>query len=252
MFKKKKEMYYIKVNTKGGDADMWTEFEVEGSRSEAMVSLISELAALYCPSGNHVEHWFDETFETNCGENRFTFKGKWNHYILASIESESDCKTSEKARKKSEVDMARRSTARDLKISQWLETNWPYTEGLIDSEAWIEFEENNTDDYGGACVYMAQRVMELLDECDEFDAKDLVSQADDFFDMGITGFMSGTIAQMVSLCHIRGDEFWYSWNGDDTAGVKNPALLTIEMSEHSDHTQEIEENNTSVSDESYL
>ncbi len=54
---------------------------------------------------------------------------------------------------------------------------------------------------------------------------------------GITGFMAGCVAEMVSVCHSRGDEFRKAWNADygvsddpsKKKGVVNPALMTISI-----------------------
>lgn len=110
---------------------------------------------------------------------------------------------------------------------------------ITTKEKWKEWQEGNTDAYGGCCVKVAKRVMELLDEDatplhngyhpDIHTAHGLICKADD--DMGaggITGFMAGCVAQMVAQCHSRGDEFRISHNGEcKSAGVINHALLTI-------------------------
>ncbi len=83
---------------------------------------------------------------------------------------------------------------------------------IIKQKDWDKQVKNNTDPYG---------------------------KADDAIDTGgITGFMAGCVAQMVSHCHSRGNEFLSAWNGDvqcNDEGKKatkkgvalNPALLTI-------------------------
>lgn len=104
---------------------------------------------------------------------------------------------------------------------------------LKDETAWNEWVQNNQDPYGGACIKVARRVMELLDDGREFDASDIINQADKETNAGgITGFMAGAVAQMVSVCHVRGDEFKQKWNeywnpADTREGVINPALITI-------------------------
>lgn len=110
---------------------------------------------------------------------------------------------------------------------------------MINEEKWNAWVENNKDPYGGACVKVARRVMELLDEDktplrngyypDIHTAHGLICKADDDTNAGgITGFMAGCVAQMVFECHERGDEFRKSHNGDiETDGVVNHALLTI-------------------------
>lgn len=111
---------------------------------------------------------------------------------------------------------------------------------LKDEKKWNDYVAKNTDTYGGACVKVARRVMELMDENPEplrngyypdiQTAHGLICKADkDIKAGGITGFMAGCVAQMVFECHKRGDEFRKSHNGDvETDGVVNHALFTIE------------------------
>ena len=114
---------------------------------------------------------------------------------------------------------------------------------IVKQEEWDECVKNNEDPYGKACVDVARRVMELLDEQDEFDPHKIICQADDELDVGgITGFMAGAVASMVGQCHSRGDEFRRAWNLDtaigdegekanESGGTLNPALLTIDTGE---------------------
>ena len=112
---------------------------------------------------------------------------------------------------------------------------------LKDETSWNHYMEINQDPYSKCCVDVARRVMEILDLGEPLDKSwDIVNQADDDINAGgITGFMAGCIAQMVSQCHARGDEFRRKWNtesqihdeGDqanDSGGILNPVLLTIE------------------------
>lgn len=115
---------------------------------------------------------------------------------------------------------------------------------LKDESAWQEWCDNNTDGYGGACVKVAAKLMEIIDDDSVEITKDtvhaLVSRADDESKVGgITGFMAGAVASMVSQCHERGEEFRQAWNNEvaigdegekanDEGGVLNPALLNIE------------------------
>ena len=61
------------------------------------------------------------------------------------------------------------------------------------------------------------------------------SEADDNIKAGgITGFMAGCIAQMITKCHSRGEEFKKKWNEsygvkDEKKGAINPALVTINL-----------------------
>ena len=105
---------------------------------------------------------------------------------------------------------------------------------------WDSLVENNKDPYGNACIKVARRVMELLDENKEplvngyypdiNTAHGLICKADkDSNAGGITGFMAGCVAQMVTECHVRGDEFRKSHNGDKYKGkgVVNHAIMTL-------------------------
>lgn len=114
---------------------------------------------------------------------------------------------------------------------------------ITDTDGWAKCKANNTDPYGGCCVKVAERVMAILDaEPDalaENTASDLVIRADNETKAGgITGFMAGAVASIVSGCHSRGDEFRRSWNGEvalgnegeranDSGGVLNPAIMNV-------------------------
>lgn len=112
---------------------------------------------------------------------------------------------------------------------------------LKNENYWNECVKKNKDPYGKCCVDVARRVMELLDEDktplhngyhpDIHTAHGLICKADhDINAGGITGFMAGCVAEMVTKCHERGEEFRKSHNGDEYKGdgVVNHALLTIE------------------------
>ena len=108
---------------------------------------------------------------------------------------------------------------------------------IVNEKVWKDWEEKNTDSYGKCCVDVARRVMEILDEGKEFDTHKIICQANDDIDAdSITGFMAGCVTEMISKCHIRGEEFRVAWNKDhgveeDKAegGVVNPAIMTIEI-----------------------
>ena len=114
---------------------------------------------------------------------------------------------------------------------------------VIKIEDWNSWVEKNKDPYGKACVDVARRVMEILDEVEEFDTHAIICLADDEVKAGgITGFMAGCVASMVSHCHSRGEEFRRKWNLDnqlqdegeranEEGGVLNPALLNLSFSE---------------------
>lgn len=109
---------------------------------------------------------------------------------------------------------------------------------IKDQKGWEEYVKINDDPYGKACVDVARRVMELLDEQDDFNCHKIICQAEEDVKAGeITGFMAGAVVAMVSRCHSRGEEFRHKWNLDiqigkegeeanKSAGVLNPALLS--------------------------
>lgn len=116
---------------------------------------------------------------------------------------------------------------------------------IIDEVKWWNWGKKNKDPYGKCCVDVAREVMEMLDkpEYKDFDPSDIINKADANINAGgITGFMAGCVAQIVSACHSRGEEFRKKWNikyqlqteGEEAnkgKGVLNPALLNINMKE---------------------
>jgi len=111
---------------------------------------------------------------------------------------------------------------------------------IIKQKDWKKCQDNNKDSYGNCCVQVAKKVMEILDSEQEpvtpENVHSLFCRADEEIKAGgITGFMAGAAASMVSHCHSRGEEFRKAWNGDvgkitgqeDSKGVLNPALLNI-------------------------
>jgi hypothetical protein len=112
---------------------------------------------------------------------------------------------------------------------------------IINVEKWKMFEEKNQDPYGKCCVNVAREVMRILDDpaSPPMTTHKLVCVADDNIEAGgITGFMAGCVASMVSQCHSRGEEFRRKWNtehqisteGDkanESGGTLNPAVLSI-------------------------
>jgi hypothetical protein len=105
---------------------------------------------------------------------------------------------------------------------------------------WAKCVKNNEDPYGKCCVDVAREVMRLLDgRPGDFDTNKIICEADDKIATGgITGFMAGAVASMVSGCHSRGDEFRRKWNIDNqirdegekanaSGGVLNPAVMLI-------------------------
>jgi hypothetical protein len=111
---------------------------------------------------------------------------------------------------------------------------------IVKEADWQSWVDNNKDPYGKCCVDVARKVMEILDaEPGEFDADKLVMRADkEIKAQGITGFMAGCVASMVSHCHSRGEEFRRTWNletqihhegekANESGGILNPACLNI-------------------------
>lgn len=113
---------------------------------------------------------------------------------------------------------------------------------ITNTAVWEEYVEKNKDPYGGACVSVARSAMEILDELpegEEFDCHQLICQADEKSKAsGITGFMAGCVASMISQCHSRGEQFRRKWNKDNQiqdegdkankeGGILNPALLVL-------------------------
>lgn len=115
---------------------------------------------------------------------------------------------------------------------------------IIKVEDWEKCVRANDDPYGKACIDVAREVMRLLDERPEdFDTHKIICEADKNVKAGgITGFMAGCVANMVSGLHSRGEEFRKKWNTDnqirdegdkanESGGVLNPALLNVKTSE---------------------
>jgi hypothetical protein len=109
---------------------------------------------------------------------------------------------------------------------------------IIKEDDWDKWVKNNQDPYGKAICDVARKVMEILDVEQEFDTYKIICRADEEINAGgITGFMAGAVASMVSHCHSRGEEFRKKWNADnkigekeyDGDGVINPALITISV-----------------------
>lgn len=112
---------------------------------------------------------------------------------------------------------------------------------IIETEKWEKSVEVNKDPYGGCCIDVAREAMRLLDteEYKEFDTHKLICGADDNIKAGgITGFMAGCVASLISEVHSRGDEFRKKWNSDnqignegdkanESGGVLNPAVLNV-------------------------
>jgi len=98
-------------------------------------------------------------------------------------------------------------------------------------EEWTKHVAINTKDFYSAGVIDASlKVMKALSE-----GKTPKEAEETVYDLGITGFQMGCIAQAVSYFHSRGEEFREYWNGQylpkdkvkKTKGVVNPAVWAI-------------------------
>jgi len=77
--------------------------------------------------------------------------------------------------------------------------------------------------------------MELLDEEKDFDCHKIICRAGREIEAGgLTGFMAGCVAEIISKVHSRGEEFRKKWNKDygvdekkAKGGIVNPAIMTI-------------------------
>ncbi|SRR5258708_10674683 len=104
---------------------------------------------------------------------------------------------------------------------------------VVNFEKLGDYVLKNTDPYGKCCVDVALRVMEYLDQENEFNPHYLICRADnDIKAGGITGYMAGVAAQIVAEVHSRGEEFRKAWNkeygvGEDHGGTVNLAILTL-------------------------
>ena len=121
---------------------------------------------------------------------------------------------------------------------------------ITDVTGWEKCVESNKDPYGKACVDVAREAMRMLDEEEKYsnsltpkDTFQLICDANTSIKAGgITGFMAGCVASIISNAHSRGEEFRKQWNrsnsiggegeeANDSGGVINPALLHIELKE---------------------
>lgn len=98
--------------------------------------------------------------------------------------------------------------------------------------------EKNSDPYGRACFTYAERWADLLEKkIEESDdpEKAIVDNAEKLSHEadveGITGFMYGAAASILSQCWLYG-EYLRKWHNKeyyyDGDGVVNPAIITIE------------------------
>lgn len=105
---------------------------------------------------------------------------------------------------------------------------------IVDNDMWQQLVKINDDPYGKCCVDVAREVMRILDDGEDFEPHDLIIEAEhNIGEAGITGYMAGAIASMVSSIHSRGEEFKTKWNkgysDEPREGVINPAIITINI-----------------------
>ena len=121
----------------------------------------------------------------------------------------------------------------------------------INQEIWNNFVTNNDDAYGGACVKVAENVMNHLDTFegdfnigynpDMTTPHGIICKCDD--QGGITGFMAGAVTQMVVLCHKLGWKFYLadkinSYNLNNEEDVANVIDKLVECKELDISSQE--------------
>jgi hypothetical protein len=77
---------------------------------------------------------------------------------------------------------------------------------------WKEYVEGNKSRYGKFCVDVAREIMVMMDEVEKINCYELMDVASKGLGGMLTGFMTGCVAQTISLCHSRGEEFRKKWN----------------------------------------
>ena len=105
-----------------------------------------------------------------------------------------------------------------------------------DEAEWTKFVEANNDPYGAACVRYAKAWAEQMEMAmaDGSTVEKCAKQTSHDTDTeGITGFMYGAAVAALTECWRWGEVLrrWHNkeWGGsEDTEGVLNPALLTID------------------------
>jgi hypothetical protein len=108
---------------------------------------------------------------------------------------------------------------------------------ITNKAVWRKYVESNEAPYGKCCVDVAREAMRILDkEPGEIDPYSLITKADDNIQAGgITGFMAGCVANIISQCHSRGEEFKEKWNlrydNKPRNGVINPVVLITKREE---------------------
>lgn len=97
---------------------------------------------------------------------------------------------------------------------------------LRDETFWNEQVLKNTDPYSKMVITAAREVMMTLDDRDDFKAA-----CDKIFNHSLSSFQAGLVAQIVTRCHDKGDDFKKNWNRfwevSECCDPVNPALLSI-------------------------
>lgn len=113
---------------------------------------------------------------------------------------------------------------------------------LKDAVLWKDYQDKNTDPYGGECVRYAEAWADLMEAAMALGRKleDIADAASHEADTeGITGFMYGCAVSMLSVCWEHGEELrcWHNLDtqmqdegeqANESGGVLNPALMKIE------------------------
>jgi len=148
-----------------------------------------------------------------------------------------EAKNEEKRQKRDRAYGAKAKT-RSRKLKEALEKS-PPLDMSRNPVGWQEAIANNSDPYGARVIRYVEdwgRLMQFKNDlgysisgC----AEDTSTTADDD---GITGFMYGAAASMLSHCWIHGEELrkWHNKEygvSEDKPGVVNPAVLTIRAEE---------------------
>ncbi len=112
---------------------------------------------------------------------------------------------------------------------------------ITNTIAWLEWMNNNTDEYGKAVVDYAKRWAELMEEKMEEGAKlEEIAQdtSRDADTEGITGFMYGAAVVILASCWEHGEQLrrWHNLDiqlgsegekANEEGGVLNPAILNV-------------------------
>ena len=111
-------------------------------------------------------------------------------------------------------------------------------------KSYNDWLKNNEDGYGRTCFVYAERWADLLEieyiKAVNVPMKDIIEKyADDFSHKadveGITGFMAGVAASILTQCWEYGKIFnvWWNkqWGVENAEGTVNPAIMTVSTKE---------------------